>query len=145
MKTLIAGSLLALTAIAPAVHGQPGPPARPPMDAVSRHLVPPDAVMAHQAELGVTEAQRERFQQIMSRFQSEVVELQWRQQAESTELGKLLETAPVDETAALEQLDRLISVEDGIKRLHFSMLIRLKNELTLEQLQRLRELGAPGR
>jgi Spy/CpxP family protein refolding chaperone len=113
-------------------------PMRPPpfLD----QLFPPRLVMRNQQEIGLTDAQRKAITQAIGEAQQRLVELQWTLDAESEAMGKLLEVDPVDETAALAQSDKVVAIEDRIKREHLRLLVRIKNELTPEQEHRLREL-----
>ena len=50
---------------------------------------------------------------------------------------KLLQQSPADETKILEQADRIMALEREIKRAHLSLLVRIKNALTPEQIAKL--------
>jgi Spy/CpxP family protein refolding chaperone len=75
-------------------------------------------------------------QKLMARF----TDLQWQQSAEAEALGGLLKQERTDEAKAMAQLDKLLSIESDVKRLHISMLIKVKNLLTADQQAKLREL-----
>jgi Spy/CpxP family protein refolding chaperone len=47
---------------------------------------------------------------------------------------------PIDEARVLEQADKVMGLEREIKKIHLSMLIRIKNSLTSEQVMQLRQL-----
>ena len=50
---------------------------------------------------------------------------------------KLLQQSPADETKILEQADRIMALEREIKCAHLSLLVRIKNALTPEQIAKL--------
>ncbi|MEE9279278.1 MAG: periplasmic heavy metal sensor [Myxococcota bacterium] len=116
-------------------------------------VFPPELVMRFQTEIGLSSQQREAISQAMTESYAQVVEAQWEIQAATERLKLLLAGARVDESAALAQIDRVMALEQRLKRSHFALLIRVKNELDAEQQARLRELGpsprayfaAPGR
>jgi Spy/CpxP family protein refolding chaperone len=58
-------------------------------------------------------------------------------------LHKTMKFNAVDEQQALTQLDKVLDTERQIKRLHFSLGIRLKNQLTPEQQGKLRGMRMP--
>jgi Spy/CpxP family protein refolding chaperone len=96
--------------------------------------------MRHQGEIGLTSAQQEAITEAMAESQKKLVQLQWRSEAESEKLTKLLRSDAVDETAALAQAERVLQVEQEIKQTHLALLIRIKNQLTPAQQKKLREL-----
>jgi Spy/CpxP family protein refolding chaperone len=68
------------------------------------------------------------------------VELQWQMMEANERMAELLESETVDADAALEQVDRMLDLERSVKRLHLRQLSEIKNALTAEQQQMLRQL-----
>jgi Spy/CpxP family protein refolding chaperone len=71
----------------------------------------------------------------------------WDLQEETGRMVRLLQQSPIDETRVLERADKVMSLEREIKRAQLTLLIRLKNVLTPEQvakLEGLRKKGAAG-
>ena len=124
--------------------GSPGPPA------FLMQVFPPKLVMEHQQEIGLRPAQAEAIKQAMNETQQRLVDLQWRLDAESEALGKLLAADHVDEAAVLAKLDQVTAIEQQVKRTNFSLLVRIKNQLDPAQQAKLRTLrpthpfGPPG-
>jgi hypothetical protein len=54
----------------------------------------------------------------------------------------LLQQRPLEEAAILGQLDRILDLERRIKKLQFSLLVRIKNTLSVSQLEKLDKLRA---
>src|SRR5437867_4765696 len=110
---------------------QPGPP--PLGDPLGEVMFPPDMIMQHQRELGLTDEQktfmREEIQKTTTRFN----ELQWQLQDAMEALHETMKGNSVNEQQALAQLDKVLDSEREIKRLHMELAIRLKNQLTPEQ------------
>ena len=103
-------------------------------------VFPPELVMHHQGEIGLSSGQRSAITKAMSESYEQVVEAQWSIQAATEQLRSLIDGARVDESAALAQIDRVMEAERQLKRSHFALLIRVKNQLTPEQQALLREL-----
>lgn len=118
--------------------GGEGPPPRPP--AFIDQLFPPKLVMEHQQELELTEAQTEAIKKAMIDAQQQLVELQWKLDAKTEALSKLLSRDKVDEAAVVEQLKELTAVEQAVKTLNFILLVRIKNQLDATQQTKLRAL-----
>ena len=113
------------------------------------NVFPPGLIMRHQSDIGLTDAQREAITKHMEEAQKGLVTLQWDVERESEKLGKLLQAERVDEATALRQADQVMSAEERLKKAHLTLLIRIKNDLTPAQQQKLRELrpahaGLPG-
>lgn len=104
------------------------------------YVFPPELVMRYQSELSLTSAQQEAITHLMAETQARLVELQWKYEASTQALTKLLEKDTVEEAAALAQWDQLSGVEQQIKKMHLSLLIRIKNQLTPSQQEKLRAL-----
>ena len=70
--------------------------------------------------------------------------------AESEALGKLLQADHVDEAALVAKLEQVTATEQQVKKVHFTLLVRIKNQLDPEQQAKLRALrqarpgGPPG-
>jgi len=116
--------------------GGEGPPPRPP--AFIDQLFPPKLVMEHQQELELGEAQIEAIKKAMIDAQQQLVDLQWKLDAKTEAMSKLLSRDKVDETAVVEQLKELSAVEQAVKTLNFILLVRIKNQLDATQQTKLR-------
>src|SRR5579875_3825921 len=105
-----------------------------------RELFPPALIMQHQADIALTDAQRDAISKEMANAEKATVELRWQLEAKTAALGKLLAADTVDEAAALKQADEVLALEDRLKRLRLGFLIRVKNVLTPAQQDTLRKL-----
>jgi len=156
MKTCIAVLLLAT---ANTVWAQPAPskallpttdaagksPALAPPEpgriaSLEQNFFPPELIMQHQNAIGLTAEQRTAIREEMQKMMAQFTDLQWQQSAETEALATLVAKEKPDEKEVLTQLDKLLNVENQIKRLHTGLLIRIKNTLTPEQQAKLREL-----
>src|SRR5713226_9815383 len=115
---------------------------RPGADPIGSKLFPPELIMGHQEELGVEEAQRTAILKEIEKTQSQVLQLQWQMQAAMEQLARALDAPKIDESKALAQADRLMTMERDVKRTHLGMLIRIRNLLAASQRAKLAERRA---
>ena len=128
--------LFAGAAAGQTVSGGPGEPAGQqvtPHDAIGDALIPPDVVMTHQQELGLTDQQRTAIQAAVMRAQQHFIQVQWQLSAAMEKLASVLNQPRVDQTKALSQLDAELALEREAKRTQLQMMIQVKNELTPDQ------------
>ncbi|MGA3038175.1 MAG: hypothetical protein ABSE64_11910 [Vulcanimicrobiaceae bacterium] len=102
-------------------------------DPIGAAMIPPDVVMAHQQQLGLSDAQKTAIQGDMQQAQARFTGLQWQLSAAVERLATILKQAHVNENDALAQLDREQALERDIKRTQLQLMIRVKNELTPDQ------------
>ena len=112
----------------------------PGEDPVAEKLIPPELIMKHQRDLALTEAQERTIKQGIQAAQAKFFDSQWQMQREQSTLVQLLSARPVDETAVLAQIDRVLNLEREIKRAQMSLLIKIKNALSDQQIATLMEL-----
>ncbi len=137
---------IALTvAFAFCLAARSGAETEPHEDPFSRYLFPPDRVIGHAQEIGLDEAQKTRIREEVQKAQPKFLDFQFAMQEEVGKLGRLLQEKPIDEAKVLSQIDRVLTQERDIKRLHVSLLIRIKNLLTPAQQAKLTEMDKGGR
>jgi Spy/CpxP family protein refolding chaperone len=116
----------------------------PATDPLSGLLFPPDLVMARQNAIGLSEAQKTYLRAEILKAQTRFTELQWQLQDAMEGLIGLLKQPKADEAQVATQLDKVLTSEREIKRAQIGLLVRIKNNLTEEQQQRLQALrGEP--
>jgi len=108
-----------------------GPHTGPP--AFLRQVFSPKILMEHQAELALRPEQIEAIKKAMVDAQQKILDVQWKLDAGSEALAKLLADDRVDEAAVLAKLDEVTAFERDVKRINFTMLVRVKNQLDSEQ------------
>lgn len=121
----------------PAPQRAPQPPP-PNMDPLGDVMFPPEMIMGHARELGLTDEQKAFMRGEIQKTTTRFLELQWQLQDAMEALHQTMKANAVDEQQALSQLDKVLDAERQVKRLHFSLGIRLKNKLTPEQQGQLR-------
>ncbi len=105
----------------------------PAGDPLHEHLFPPNLLMQHRVEIGLTHQQVET---IRARVEEVGPKMQQRQTRINDAMGKLaqlLAVEKVDEEAALKQLDEVLAIEKELKHMHFRVMIQIRNELNTEQ------------
>jgi len=102
-------------------------------------LYPPDIIMRHQQRLGVTDAQRKKMLALVKTFQSDVAELQWNLQKEQQQMQQTLAETKISQAEALKQIESVLEMESKFKLAHFKLLIGIKNELTGEQIELIKQ------
>jgi Spy/CpxP family protein refolding chaperone len=114
--------------------------AREGLGPIESRLYPPELIMEHQAELGITADQTKALLAETERGQSEMVHLQWDLQGEKEKLVKLLDPDHVDEAKVQAEAAQVMDRETKVKASHLGMLIRVKNILTTDQQKKLRDI-----
>ena len=97
----------------------------------------------NQLEIGLRPAQIDAIKKAMNETQQQLVDLQWKLDAATEALDKLLESDHVDEAAVLAKLDEVTGIERSVKRVNFTLLVRIKNQLDPEQQAKLRTMRPP--
>jgi Spy/CpxP family protein refolding chaperone len=105
----------------------------PPADPFARYLFPPELVMSNQQAISLSDRQRSAILEAMKAPQGTFIDLKLKMSAEAEKLQLLLQSASVDESKVLEQVDRVLSIEREVKRAQVTMMIRTKNQLTEAQ------------
>lgn len=111
---------------------QPQPP-QPENDPLGESIFPPELVMQHQREIGLTDEQKAFMRGEIQRVTVRFNELQWQLQDAMEALGSTMKESAVNEQQALAQLDKVLDAEREIKHLHIGLAVRIKNKLTPEQ------------
>lgn len=109
-------------------------------DPIGENLFPPELLMQNQQAIGLSDVQRTAIQKEIQTAQSTFTEWQWKLQNEVENMATLIKQDHVDEQKVLTQLDQILNIEREIKRTHFTLVIRIKNKLTPDQIAKLVEL-----
>jgi len=129
---------LAAVLVATWCRGQAAAPSTD--DPIAQTLFTPELVMKYRQEIGLDENQSHTMKEAIQKAQAKFLDLQWDMQSEQQKLVQLLKAQPVDEAAAIAQVDRVLSQEREVKKVQLSLLIRIKNLLSEAQQTKLNEL-----
>ena len=122
-------------------ENQPNHPPHPPdPDPLAHLMFPPDMIMGHMRELGLTDEQKAFMRAEIQKTTTSFQELQWKLQDQMELLHETMKSTTVNEQQALAQLDKVLDIEREIKRLHIGLAVRLKNRLTPEQQEQLHKM-----
>lgn len=97
--------------------------------------------MQNRLAINLSLEQTEKIKAAILKGNQRFAELQWQESEELEKLNLLLKEAKPDEMATLNQLAALNAVELEIKKEKLKVLIVLKSELTVGQINKLRELA----
>lgn len=107
---------------------------------IERNCFEPELVMRHQNAIRLTDEQKKSIRDAAVKIMPQFTELRWQQSAETEAMITLFNQERPDEQQVLAQLEKLLSIENEIKRLRAGLLVRIKSELTPEQQVQLRAL-----
>jgi len=110
-----------------------------PADPIKQLLYPPDLIMKYRSELNLDKQQENTIREELRKTQAAVFDLRWKMKDEGERLAEMLQTTPINETAVLSQADKVMGLEQQVKRTHLVMLVRLKNMMNDSQLAQLKE------
>jgi Spy/CpxP family protein refolding chaperone len=140
---LVSGIILTV-AFASAQQSPHPPQPSPDHDPLAQFMFPPELVMQHQREIGLTDEQKTYLRGEIQRVTLRFTELQWQLQDAMEGLASVMKESSVNEQQALSQLDKILDTEREIKHLHIGLAIRIKNKLTPEQQSRLQGMKRMG-
>ena len=102
-------------------------------DVFKGKLFPPNVILEHQAELQLTKEQFTAIKQAVVQVQADVAEHEWDVREAYQSIMQQLDNDPIDTDATLVQVQKALLAENEVKKLQMSMLIKLRNLLTEEQ------------
>jgi Spy/CpxP family protein refolding chaperone len=111
-----------------------------PSDPIADQLFPPELVMQYSQEINLTDEQSKAVRDEILKAQPKFMDMQLDMQAERGKLVLLLKARPVDESAVLLEVDKVLDRERAIKKTQISLLVRIKNQLTAAQQDKLMAL-----
>ncbi len=114
-------------------------------DRFEKAFFDPQLVLQRAKEIGVTAQQRAAILDVLKKAQAELGPLQIDMTEPALELVEMIEEAKVDEAQALAKADKMLKIENEVKKVQMSLMIRIKNLLTKEQQDRLRQIRDGGR
>ena len=113
---------------------------QPAGDPIGDNFIPPELIMQHQQEIGLSPDQKSFINAELQKAQTKFSELQWQLASAVETMASLVKQERIDEAQTLAQLDKILDLEREIKRTHIALVIRIKNRLSAEQQTRLQEM-----
>ncbi|MEP0713157.1 periplasmic heavy metal sensor [Algoriphagus sp.] len=102
-------------------------------DLFQRHLYSADRVMEMRKELNLTESQAAQIKKIHSENAGKFSAMKWDLDDETAKLKALLDASKIDEVAVQKQMDKVLALENSLKKQQLSTMVSIKNELSPEQ------------
>ena len=121
----------------------PGMKMRGPMggdDPLAGLMIPPEMILRHAEALNLTPEQKTAIRNEVKNSQAKFTDLQFQLQDQMQAFHKLLMADKTDEKTAMAALDQILDTERQIKRLHIGMIVRIKNLLTKEQIDKFHQM-----
>jgi Spy/CpxP family protein refolding chaperone len=109
-------------------------------DPIAQSFFSPELVMQNQQSIGLTETQLTNIQKEIQAAQSEFMPLQWDLQKEMEKFKSLISKESLSEAEVIAQLDRMLTIENRIKKRQILLMTRIKNALSREQQEKLRQI-----
>ena len=110
-------------------------------DVFKGKLFPPNIILEHQDELNLSKEQFTAIRAAVVEVQSNVAEHEWDLREAYQRVLSELDESPIDENAVLDNVDAALRAENQVKKMQVSLLIRLRNLLTDEQVAYLRSVN----
>ena len=107
--------------------------AEPRADVFKGKLFPPNVILEHQSELGLSKAQFTEIRKTVVELQGNIAEHEWDVREAYQNIMAELDQSPIDQDTVLEHVGAALRAENEVKKLQVAMLIKLKNLLTDEQ------------
>ncbi len=102
-------------------------------DPIQAHLIAPEILLHHRAEIGLTDQQIKKIQALVEEAGPKSQQHQTQLNDALGKLTQLLAAPKIDANAALGQLDEVLGIEKELKRMHLRVLIQIRSELNAEQ------------
>ncbi len=102
-------------------------------DLFQKNLYSADRVMELRNELDLSEAQATKIKKIHSENAGKFSTMKWDLDDETKKLKALLDQSKIDEVAVQKQMDKVLALENSLKKQQLSTMVSIKNELNTEQ------------
>jgi Spy/CpxP family protein refolding chaperone len=109
-------------------------------DPLAGLMFPPELILRHAEMLNLTAEQKTAIRNEIKTSQPKFTDLQFQLQDQVQALHKQLTADKTDEKTAMAALDQVLDTERQIKRLHVGMIVRIKNMLNKEQVDKLHQM-----
>ena len=107
---------------------------------LKEQLFPPEMVMKHKQVLNLTAEQEEFIKQQYNQAQTKYNNLKWELADARKVLRDDLAQSEINVAETKPKLEKLLGLERSIKLLQFDLFVKIKNQLTAEQQQKLEEI-----
>ncbi len=110
-------------------------------DVFKGKLFPPNIILEHQDELGLSKEQFTAIRAAVVAVQANIAEHEWDVREAYQRIMAGLDETPIDEKRVLRDVEAALLAENEVKKKQVAMLIRLKNTLTDGQIEYLESVS----
>lgn len=96
-------------------------------------LFPAELIMKNRDTISLTDQQAEKIKTIHGKNSGEFSTLRWDLDAENEKLKKMLQEPKINSEAAQKQMDKILNLENQLKKKQFSNLLAIRSELNESQ------------
>lgn len=107
--------------------------AQPKADVFKGKLFPPNVILQHQDQLALSKDQFTAIKAAVVEVQANVAEHEWDMREAYLGVMSELDKSPIDEDKVMALVNTVLLAENEVKKEQMTMLIRLRNLLTAEQ------------
>ena len=119
--------------------------AGPRADMFKGKLFPPNVILEHKTDLNLTREQFTAIKAAVIEVQANIAEFEWDMQEAHQNIMAELDQSPVDEKRVLKHVSAVLAAENQVKKQQMTMLIRLRNLLTPDQVAYLESFAGQSR
>ncbi len=109
-----------------------------PTDIFQSNLYSADRIMEMREKLELTDAQANAIKKIHAETAGEFSTLKWDLDEETKKMKEMLEENQLDDAAVQRQMDKVLALENDLKKKKLTALVAIKNELNDEQIEMLK-------
>ncbi|WP_297336546.1 periplasmic heavy metal sensor [Algoriphagus sp.] len=102
-------------------------------DIFKKNLYSADQIMQAREKINLSESQADKIKKIHAENAGDFSSLKWDLDQANDRLEKLLASPKTDQAAVMSQLDRVLNLENQLKRKQVATLVAIKNELSESQ------------
>ncbi|NVJ85051.1 MAG: periplasmic heavy metal sensor [Algoriphagus sp.] len=113
-------------------------------DIFRKNLYSADQIMEAREKINLTDAQASKIKKIHAENAGEFSTLKWDLDEANTKLENMLQEPKIDPIAVTKQLDKVLELENQLKKKQLNTLVAIKNELTEDQIDKLSQTSAFG-
>ena len=113
-------------------------------DIFQQELFSTDLVMKYRLDINLSEQQAAQVKKVHSGQIEAFNNTKWDLDGVLHELNKQLALTKVDEAVAMTQMDKVFALEESLKRMRLSLMVKIKNILTAEQQGKLKVFRLQG-
>lgn len=103
-------------------------------DIFKKNLYSADQIMQAREKINLSDTQATKIKKLHAENAGDFSTLKWDLDEANVRLEKLLASPKIDETAVMSQLDRVLSLENQLKKKQLATLVAIKNELSESQI-----------